>query len=485
MAAWVVCALCALIIVKPQEFILPLAELPLLYIAFVAALVAIVLDVVWRRVRPALAPHVPFLLAFYAWGFATTAVKRPDALVPLFTSTGILAAIFASIALGTASMAGLRAFALTFVAAAALVTTVAAVQSVRPYGCFIGEPDDWEGRGELSFDGRYCESTLDCRKDAPVANGNYRCERIGPLSTTTIGGRVRYRGSLADPNELSLTISIAMPFALALVDDRRRARARAEGPRRRLVSLPPLISDRFIQRAFTAARALPIDALILAIGYTVVLSRSRSGLIVFLTVLGIHAIRRIGAWGVVAGCVVAPPMILLGGRSGAEADSSADERTELLREALDFIKQTKGIGLGLNQFTGESSIGMTAHNAYLLAGAETGVVGLCLFGISMYLALKVPYAIWFGGHAIDPRVARMAPAVALALTGAAIGIFFLSWTYKDILYIALAASAALYGAVKAEVPSLRIRLSWKEAAIVSGAMIALLGVLHVVTRFRR
>ncbi|HSN98747.1 MAG TPA: hypothetical protein VLS89_10700, partial [Candidatus Nanopelagicales bacterium] len=107
MAAWIVCALCALVILKPQEFIPALAGLPLLYIAFVAAAVLVVFDVCWRRVRPALAPQLPFALAFFAWALLTTAVKVPAVVgerIPIFiTATGVLLAM----AVGAASSRGL------------------------------------------------------------------------------------------------------------------------------------------------------------------------------------------------------------------------------------------------------------------------------------------------------------------------------------------------------------------------------------------
>ncbi len=146
----------------------------------------------------------------------------------------------------------------------------------------------------------------------------------------------------------------------------------------------------------------------------VALSKSRSGLIVYLLVLGIYFVRRIGAWGLVAGCVVGPPLLFVGGRSGTEADESSDERAALLREAFEFIRNSKGTGLGLGGFPDESSIGLTAHNAYVLAAAEAGIVGYLLFGLAdLSRSSKVPYAIWFGAYDVDDRTfKRFATALA-------------------------------------------------------------------------
>src|SRR5262249_28333213 len=154
--------------------------------------------------------------------------------------------------------------------------------------------------------------------------------------------------------------------------------------------------------------------------------------------------------------------LLFGGRGGSEAEESSDERAELLREGFERIRETHGIGIGAHQFADASSIGLTAHNAYLLAAAQAGVAGLALFGFVLYVALKVPYAIWFGTYQLHPTTARFAPALAISLTGAALGILFLSWTYKDILYMLIGASAALYAAARAEDPRVKVGLSLRE-----------------------
>lgn len=481
MAAWIACVLCALIIVKPQEFIVALEGLPLVHACFALAVIACFADVVRRRVRVAAAPQIPFMLAFFAWALAVTAVKRPDALEAQWMAFAILAGVFFAVAIGCASTAGVRAFALTFTACAALATAVALTQSQRPFGCFLAAPEDWEGRGELTFDGRSCESALDCRKDAPVVDGNYRCERRGPLNTATIGGRVRYRGSLADPNELSLTISAALPLAIALAA-RGRPRARPSPAR---VALPPLLGDDLLRRAASALRGLPVLALHAAVATAVVLSRSRTGLLVFLAVVGIHAVRRSGAWAVVAGCVIGPPMLLLGGRSGAEAEESAGERAEILREGFELIRSTRGFGLGAGQFTDASSIGMTAHNAFVLAAAEAGIVGYLLFFFMLYLSLKIPVVVWLGDRPASAETARMAAAIATATAGLLLGILFLSWSYKDVLYMVLGASAALFSAARARDPELEVGLSLREAALVATAAMGLLAVVYVGSRLAR
>jgi O-antigen ligase len=215
----------------------------------------------------------------------------------------------------------------------------------------------------------------------------------------------------------------------------------------------------------------------------VVLSQSRSGLLAFLTVLGIQAIRRAGAFGVVLGCLFAPPLILLGGRSGTEAEESSDERVEILREAFELMRSSRGFGIGAGQFSDVSSLGLTAHNAYVLAAAEAGLVGVVLFALALYLSLKVPVVVWLDGR--GGRAGRFAPALAVAMCGAMVGILFLSWAYKDYLYVVMGASAALASAARAEDARLRVRLSVKEAALVTLAALGLLAAVYVGARVHK
>ncbi|KYF93252.1 hypothetical protein BE17_17000, partial [Sorangium cellulosum] len=469
------------VIIKPQEFIPELSGIPLVHAAFGLTLLCVALDVVWRRLKPALAPQVVYALAFLAWAALTTALKRPTALEERGLQLATVAGVFLAVSFAAASPRGLRALAITLVGCAALTTVVAIVQAFQPYGCMLAAPEDWEGKGELEPDGRPCETNLDCRKDPPVPDGNYRCERPGPLGTSTIDGRVRYRGSLADPNELSLMAGMSIPLAIALAE--RRAGRRRDGRPRARPALPLLLTDRLLSRVCAALRALPVTAVIAAIGAMVVMSRSRSGLIVYLAVLGLSFIRRSGSLGVIAACFVGPPMLLLGGRSGDEATESSEERAALLREAFEMIRRTRGIGVGAGQFGDESSFGLTAHNSYMLAAAETGLLGMCLFALVLYASLKVPLAIWLGDVEVGPAARRFAPAIFVSLCGALIGIFFLSWAYKDVLYMVLGASAALYGAARAEDGRVSVRVSAREAALVCGGMFAVLALLNVLLRF--
>src|SRR5262249_40999516 len=154
------------------------------------------------RIRLRIAPSVTCVALFFLWGLFTTGIKRSDAIGAEALALLIVFGMFVIVSLGMSSRSGITLFAVTYLVCALTVTTIAIFQGLSPLGCVLAAPDDWEGKGELEPDGRSCETQLDCKKDAPVPDGNYLCEHVGPWHTTSIGGRVRYRGSLADPNEL-------------------------------------------------------------------------------------------------------------------------------------------------------------------------------------------------------------------------------------------------------------------------------------------
>jgi hypothetical protein len=483
MAGWLAAAFCALIVLKPTALWPGLEGVPIVHLAFALVVLACVVDVVRQRIHPAIAPATKLVAALFAWGLLITAAKAGFQLGAEVASLSILGAVYLAIAIGASSPSGLRAFAWGYVGCAVTVTVIAILQIAAPPRCFeVTAANEWAP----VFDGRACESPLDCEAAATV-RGDYRCEHPGPWATTSIGFRARFRGSLADPNELAVMTVTAVPLVLALAEGARRRRREARRAPRAfagVLALPLLFSDRIVTRVMSLLRAVPAVVMMAAVGWVVVLTHSRTGVIVYLVVAGVEMVRRMGAWGLVGGCVVGPPLLLFGGRSGSEASESSDERMQLLVEAIEMIKRTRGLGIGLGRFTDESELGLTAHNAYVLAAAEAGLVGMILFALLFYASVKASASVWFGEHDVHPEVRRMAPALTTSLLGAAVGAFFLSWTFKDILYVLFGASSALYAAARADAPGLSSGLRAREVAAVIGAMLVLLVALDVMGRLR-
>ena len=87
---------------------------------------------------------------------------------------------------------------------------------------------------------------------------------------------MRWRGTLGDPNELALALGAIMPFAFAFASASRKKR--------------------------TSALCVGVVALLLA---TVVLTGSRGGQLVVLTVFGVYFVRRYGWKGAILAAVFA------------------------------------------------------------------------------------------------------------------------------------------------------------------------------------
>ena len=103
--------LCALVVVKPQELVAGLAGVPLVYIAFGAVVLAVGIDLLRGRLRARLAPQKPFVIAFFLWGLAVTAIKPPDPLGEQALALAILLGLYLAVAVGCGTQRGVATFA--------------------------------------------------------------------------------------------------------------------------------------------------------------------------------------------------------------------------------------------------------------------------------------------------------------------------------------------------------------------------------------
>jgi O-antigen ligase len=308
-------------------------------------------------------------------------------------------------------------------------------QGFAPLGCAVQEGGELE---TLRPDGRPCEREEECYLGDAEPGAVYQCERQGLFGTVSVGrGRVRYRGVLKDPNEISLAIGAAMPMLVARV-----------------------------QRKPSLFRYLSLIVSVVVIAVTIVMTQSRGGTLVFLAVVAVYFVKRFGVKGAIAGAMLAAPLLLLGGRSGAEAKDSADERTDALVAGIQMVQTNPFAGVGFQQYTEHHNI--TAHNSYMLAVAELGIPGLFLFLAMVYLSFKICYvaARDYQRHADAKIAATWGTAMLAALAGVAIGSFFLSFTYHQVLWIYLGLSGALYGVIRKHDPKFKVSLGLTEKVLV-------------------
>jgi O-antigen ligase len=325
-------------------------------------------------------------------------------------------------------------------------------QGMAPWGCH--QLQYAHGEKIYMYDGRDCdpENREVCSAENAEPGADYACERVGLFGTNSDHGRVRYRGTLADPNELSLVIGIAVPFAFAFVDRKR-----------------------------TLARQTLLFVTLGLVGACAVFTQSRGGQLVFLAVLGVYFLNRFGMKGLVLGVALALPIMLLGGREGAE--SSTIERTECWYEGMLMFWHQPLFGVGYAQFTEHHFL--TAHNSYVLAPAELGFPGMWLWSAVLYLSIKIPVMVLRTPGLTAPPVARSwSLAFIASMVGLCVGILFLSYCYKEFLWIYVGLSAALYQAVRRHAPGFVVKLTAKDALAILAVDVMLILFISGYTRWK-
>jgi O-antigen ligase len=199
-------------------------------------------------------------------------------------------------------------------------------------------------------------------------------------------------------------------------------------------------------------------------------------------VLAVYMIRRFGWRGVAVAALVSLPAVLLGGRSGAEARESGEFRLESWAAGFDMIRQAPLLGVGKGMFVQYHFL--TAHNSYVLAAAELGLVGYVLWAGLLYVSLKTAFvAVLHLERIPQAAVARAWALAILASTcGLMAGMLFLSLTFHHVAWIHLALCGALHNVVRRHDPTWRVRFAARDlAAVVVGA----LGLLAVTAAYLR
>lgn len=452
------CSMLFFLYLRPQEAIPALRSLPFLNLCAALAGLGVVIDLRLRRTQLQPAPTLRFILLLAAWGIFCTAVKAgPGAASAAASRIMIPWIVMILIAHGVSTFRGLQVLLGTILFLGLSIAFIGAHQAYQPFTCYEVKEISGDRAGGKS-DGRPCETARECMVGDIEPGSEYLCEKPGLMQTSSVGhGRVRFRGILQDPNEMSMTIAVVLPFAFGFAQLRRRLRHR-----------------------LLAVLAVGL------VGLCTVHTQSRGGQLVFLTVLGAYFIRTFGFLaGGIAGAIGGIPVLLLGGRSGEEAEGSALERAEALYAGIEMVRSSPLFGVGITQFVDHHFI--TAHNSYLLAVAEMGLPGQFLWLSTLYLSIKT-FLTALRRYQDVPE-AQVAAAWAMALLasfiGLMVGIFFLSFSYHVVLFIYLGLAGAFYQACKRHDPGFEVRYSLTEAAglaafcVVLTTMIAVLSILKM------
>jgi len=409
------------------------------------ALVAFAYALDWRtgNVRPRGSALLALLSAFSIWCLITVGIKAPDRMNDMVVkiATAFLALLF--ISEGLQSLRAVKAVAGVLLGFTVALGVLGVQQGTSPSGCYLrsepGLEDDGGGDlgpGREGFDGRSCTERAECYQGG-VPGAEYGCEHPGWLGTHSIFGRIRYRGILEDPNELSWALSMGIPFGFAFYEAKRS--------RLRLALL-------LLGLGFVAA--------------SVILTQSRSGQLSMLAVLGVYFIRRYRWRGAAAALVLGLPVLLFGGRSGQDAESSSEERLGCWSEALNMFRENPLTGVGAGQFTEHHFL--TAHSSFMLTLAELGPIGFVLWTSAVYFAVKVTVRVQVDlAERAGAEAARSwSMALLASLAGLIVSAAFLSIAYHPILWIFLGMTAALYAAVRRHAPDFRVRFGARDLALV-------------------
>jgi O-antigen ligase len=442
-------ALLVFVYLRPQEIWPRLAPFTLPVIV-AACVFGLALDVRRRHSRPLSSPILVASTLFFAVCIANLLPHASLGRLPVYLTSFLVAAFLSQAIQG---IRPLRAAAGATLVISLVLAAVGVHQGLTPRTCMLVEVDADSDRPTGLFTDRRCQHRQECSAEAAGVSGEYECERAGLLGTTSIGGRVRYRGLLQDPNELAWAVSAALPFVLAFL----------------LGGAP---------KPGRWAAAAPLIALGIA---CVVMTQSRMGQIV--AVVGLAAYFGRKFWLAAAvGAVAAAPLLLLGGRSGEEAEASATERIECWIQGLGMWREHPLLGVGTGQFTEHHAL--TAHNSVVLTLAELGPLGLYLWTAVIYLCFKT--AILAERQCRQQLAAAALRPWAAALIGGwaatAVASFFLSLAYHAVLWVYVGLTAALYAAVRRHDPEWRVPFDWRDAAAVAGLDGALVTLVYIMTR---
>jgi hypothetical protein len=440
---------------KPQEFIPLLAGVPLLYPLTALTLVGFVVDLRLGLVRPAPAPQLVLASLLVAWCLLTMVPRGSQVLGSHLLSLLIPFSLFLFIAHGVQSLRALEALLAVVLALGLFLAAIGVHQAFAPWGCH--EVRYVEGSSEWVPDGRACseEDRNACFRGEANPGSDYVCEHLGLLGTQSVLGRVRFRGNIKDPNELALAVALIVPLAFG-----------------------------FFERRRSGWRGALLATTLLLTGACVVYTRSRTGQVVFLMVLGVYLMRRVGWRGLALGAAIAGPILLLGGRETQEAGASSLERVECWYAALQMLRQSPILGVGYGQFTEHHYL--TAHNSYLLTAAELGLPGMALWTATLWLSIKIPLTVLrrAGAGTLDASPAARTWALALLASLAAMagGMAFLSYAYKELLWVYLGLSAALFQGVRRHAPDFKVRFGLGDLAGVIAVDLAICAGLWLFTR---
>jgi O-antigen ligase len=233
-------------------------------------------------------------------------------------------------------------------------------------------------------------------------------------------------GLFHDPNDFTLLLVLGIPLALYRLTD-------GGGGFGRLLWLAPLAVF-----AYALARTQSRGGFLAALVGLAVLFRARFGTRVSLLLLA----------------VLLPVLFAVLGTRQTDVFTSGDTaqaRYQLWSEGLAYLRESPLFGIGAEEFQLRAS--QPAHNSFVHAFAELGLVGGVLFLGAFVYALWSLYALRpEKAVVLDPALRRLEPYVLAVVAGFAAAILSLNHLYTVLTYTTLGLATAYLGLAVAYPP---------------------------------
>lgn len=313
---------------------------------------------------------------------------------------------------------------------------------------------------EQTTDRRPCRNTAECyeipRHEQHLREHGWACERTGPLNLATVVGRVHYAGNLNDPNTLALTLvlGVSLMFGLAAWPGRRKYRWLW------LIGLPVFTFAIILAASRAAQLALGI---VLFFSFCFCFGKRTAFLAIFLSA----------------------PLAIYTTRNEAEAAYSTITRIMTYLNGFYAFRDYPVFGVGFANY--ERISFLNAHNSFLQALVETGVLGGSLYVSGIYSAIKFLIGIIYVPSkelSTSPRyleIRHVARTLLIMFLGVLPCAFFLSLAFDFLWLLPIALVAGLELFVRREFPADRLTLRVGEFLLVCLATLLLVGVFVFVT----
>ena len=271
------------------------------------------------------------------------------------------------------------------------------------------------------------------------------------MDNTANAGRITWISIFGDPNDLGLTLVIAIGILIAFLFGK----------------------VKFITRIFI----IPILGYIL---YALYLTNSRGAFLSLMAVVFFYFVRRtkkfllggiIGALFVFLIFAFGPSRMAL----MSTDEASAYNRADAWYYGIQLTKHNPIFGVGYRMF--QEDFPMTAHNSFVLVMAEAGLLGLFLWVGLFYSSLK--------GLALveknNERLKNYSYGLQSALVGFGAAAFFLSRLYIILPYMLFALSASLAN-ISPLPAGVKAGVSGKDIRNIGLACIGVIGLVYVIIK---